>query len=338
MNKLLRCGVIGLGVGMRHAMSYMADPRCELVAVCDNDPALRQTASSQFHGAEFYGAWQEMLDGCELDVLSVASYDDAHADQVVAGLQEGMHVFCEKPLCQTTDELLRIRTAWVASGRHLMTNLVLRAAPAFKELRHQIREGVLGDIFAFEGDYLYGRLHKITEGWRGRIPFYSVMQGGGVHMVDLLQWCLGELPSTVVAVGNRIATRQSSFRYPDYAAATFCFPSGIIGRISANFGCLLPHQHMVRAYGTKATFLSDGSGARLISSRDTPQNEVSFPASLPADKGALITELLDGISAPDEHRIRTTESHLATMQICLAADEAMTSGQLVNISYESPRD
>ena len=53
-------------------------------------------------------------------------------------------------------------------------------------MRELIAAGELGELFHLEGDYDYGRRHKLTDGWRGRIPYYSVVLGGAIHMVDLL--------------------------------------------------------------------------------------------------------------------------------------------------------
>src|SRR5262249_60336434 len=120
----------------------------------------------------------------------------------------------------------------------------------------------------FAGDYRYGRVHKITEGWRRDVEDYSVLLGGGVHLVDLMLWLTGERPARVTAAGNRIATEGTAFRYLDFAAATYEFRSGLVGRITANFGCVHRHQHVVRLFGTLATALVDDEGPRLHTSRD----------------------------------------------------------------------
>ena len=151
----------------------------------------------------------------------------------------------------------------------LASNLVLRAAPLYRFAREQASAGSLGKLYAFDGDYLYGRLHKVTDGWRGKVDNYSVMLGGGVHLVDLMLWIAGELPSRVVATGNRISTANTAFRYEDFVAATFEFPSGLVGRITANFGSVHAHQHVVRLFGTEATLIYDDAGARLHRSRDS---------------------------------------------------------------------
>ena len=69
------------------------------------------------------------------------------------------------------------------------------------------------------------------------------MEGGGVHLLDLLLWITGERPTSVTAMGNRICTRGTAFRYDDYVAATLQAPSGLVSRVTANFGCVHRHHH-----------------------------------------------------------------------------------------------
>jgi predicted dehydrogenase len=334
MSDRLRCGVVGLGVGEQHALAYRNDPRCELVALCDGNSNKRAEVGARFPDVPMFASWQEMADAAKLDVVSIAGSDDTHADQVVSALERGLDVFAEKPLCQNSADLARIRLALEKSGRLLLTNLILRKAPAFVGLKEAIAAGELGALYAFDGDYLYGRLHKIVEGWRGQISFYSVIQGGAVHLIDLMQWCLGELPAEACAIGNQIASRNSAFRFPDFVATTFRFPSGLIGRITANFGCVHRHQHVVRAFGTKGTFISDSIGPRIIHAHDGDMTLLGSQSPLPTGKGFLIPDFLDAIECNDAGRSEIMRSHLQTMALCLAADESLATGHTVKISYE----
>jgi predicted dehydrogenase len=246
----------------------------------------------------------------------------------VAALRAGKHVFVEKPLCRSRRELSEIRSA--ADGRHLGCNLVLRAAPLYRWLREAIAAGELGTIYAFDGDYLYGRLEKITHGWRKNVEAYSVLQGGGVHLIDLMLWLTGQRPVRVSAAGSRIATAGSAFRYHDFVAATFVFSSGMVGRITANFASVHRHQHVLRVFGTKATFLFDDQGARLHTSRDpsaSPRRIEAAPE--PPEKGALVPEFMARIqsgAAPD------AAHEFDVMRACLAADDALASGAPVEVA------
>jgi predicted dehydrogenase len=329
----LRVGVIGLGVGEQHVRAFGADPSCAVVALCDLDEERLSAARVRWPDARTTTDAAEVLEDPEIDAVSIASYDDAHYAQVVAALRAGKHVFVEKPLCRSRVELAEIARLWrEREATVLASNLVLRAAPVYAWLRAQREELALGRVYAFDGDYLYGRLHKITDGWRGDVEDYSVLLGGGVHLVDLMLWITGERPSAVSAAGNRISTEGTAFRYLDFAAATFEFPSGLIGRITANFGSVQPHRHVVRVFGTAATAIVDDAGPRLYRSRDPakPPQKLDLD-NLPASKGALIPSFVERIAR--DGSAAETQHEFDVISACLAADGALGKGEKVDIDY-----
>jgi predicted dehydrogenase len=329
----LRVGVIGLGVGEQHVAGFRADPRCRVVAVCDLDEGRLAAARQADPELRVTTDDFELLGDPDLDVVSIASYDDVHYVQALRALEQGKHVFVEKPLCRSAEEVgglahaLRSRPELV-----LASNLVLRGSPLFHFARDQARAGAFGNVYAFDGDYLYGRLHKVTHGWRRDVDEYSVLLGGGIHLVDLMLWITGERPARVTASGNRISTEGTAFRYLDFAAATYEFPSGLVGRITANFGSVTPHHHVVRMFGTKATLISDDAGPRLYRSADP---ETSFErldaAPLPESKAVLIGDFVERIVGPA--RQDETQHELDVISACVAADAALASGVSVDIEY-----
>jgi predicted dehydrogenase len=331
----LGVAVVGLGVGEQHARTYQALERCQLRWLYDIEPGKAE------HLAETLGAgmparsFEQILRDPEVEVVSIASYDDAHGDQVVAALEAGKHVFVEKPLCRNLTELAAIKKAWRQrrGGAKLSSNLVLRTAPAYQWLKQKVNAGEFGALYAFDGEYLYGRLEKITAGWRREVAEYSVMQGGGVHLVDLLLWMTGERPVSVFAVGNRICTQHTAFRGQDYVTATLRFASGLIGRISANFGCVHRHQHVVRVFGSAATFVHDDVGPRLHLTRDPAATASPVAlAPLPPTKGALIAPFVSAILA-DEDLATHTQELFDAISICSACDESARAGSEVEVTY-----
>jgi len=317
----LGAAVVGLGVGEAHARALAADPRCRLVAVCDHDGEKARALGGALGGAKA-ASFADILADPAVSLVSIASFDDDHFGQALAALEAGKHVFVEKPLCRSLEELRVLAAARAARGLHLRSNLVLRAAPLWRWLADAVAAGELGEVYAFDGDYLYGRLEKVAEGWRKDVPDYSVMQGGGVHLVDLMLGLAGQRPVSVSASSSRIAARDTAFRYDDFSAAEWRFPSGLVGRVTANFGCVHRHQHAVRVFGTKATFIYDDMGARLHGSRDpgVAPRRIELAAK-PADKGVLLPDFVSAIvsgAAPASAAAREFD----LMAACLAADEA----------------
>ena len=140
-------------------------------------------------------------------------------------------------------------------------------------------------------------------------------------------------PASVTAVGNRLCTAGTPFGYDDYMAATFQFPSGLIGRITANFGCVHRHQHVVRVFGTRATFVSDDQGARLHTDSDPSVTAKALTlAALPASKGDLIPDFVRGIQQRDEARQQALYE-FDVVSACLAADQSAWAGAAIKVEH-----
>lgn len=330
---IINAGVIGLGVGAHHAAVLLRDERVRLTSIAELDERkFKDFAVLHPQTALRHRDAADIIADKDIGLLSIASFDEAHFDQVMAGLAQGKHIFVEKPLCQTPQQLKEAYRAWSGSGLGLSSNLLLRAAPLYMWLRDLIVRGDLGDVYAFDGDYLYGRLPKIIEGWRSETENYSVMEGGGIHIVDLMLALCGALPTHVQSAASKIVTRDMAFRYHDFHSAVFTFPSGLIGRVTANFGCVHKHQHAIRVFGTKGTFIYDDMGARLHLGRDHEQNvEMLDLAPKPAEKGVLLPGFINDILAGDVQARGQREFDL--MSVVLAADAALSYNQPMEIGY-----
>jgi predicted dehydrogenase len=331
----LRAGIIGLGVGERHIAGYRSHPDCAVAAVADFDPAKRDAARRAYPDLRVHDSADALLDDRDVDVVSIASYDEDHAAQVLRALAAGKHVFVEKPLCQTESELAAIRAALARRPElRLSSNLILRRTPRFRALKSRIASGEFGRLFHIESDYNYGRIHKIVEGWRGRQDFYSVMLGGGVHVVDLVTWLAGERVAEVAAFGNRIATAGTGFRFDDMVVAILRFENGLVGKVAANFACVFPHFHRLLVYGTEATFENGFARGRIWRSRDRDVEPLALDEAYPGTgKGDLIPPFIDTILGRGTPEVGEQDV-FAAMAVCLAIDEAARTDKVVKVAYE----
>ena len=192
--------IIGLGAaGTQHIAAYEA-AGVEVTHLCDLYRQKMWRTKSKVPALTLAANWRSVIG--KTDFLSIASYDHCHAEQVIAGLAAGQKVFCEKPLCLSLEELIQIKKT--ARSCHLSApsgvveavfarlgvNYPLRHVDLFKALKRDIEAGWFGDIYFISATYHWGRRHKMGE-WRGENP-YSMMMGGGIHMVDLVRWMSGE--------------------------------------------------------------------------------------------------------------------------------------------------
>jgi len=332
--KILSAGIIGLGVGEEHIAGYQSHPDCEVVALCDFSDEKLAMARDRYPGISLTSRADELLQDPDIDIVSIASYDNYHYQEIVQAINNNKHIFVEKPLCQYQSEAAHIRRLLQEKpALKLSSNLILRMAPRFRLLKQMITGGDMGQLFYVEGDYNYGRLHKITEGWRGKLDFYSVICGGGIHMLDLLLWLTGDRVIEVAACGNNISSRGSDFRYNDIVVSILKFQSGMVGKVTANFGCVSPHFHALQIYGTKATFINDRDYGRLFESRDPNQPAKKITADYPGThKGALIHSFVDSILNRSQPEV-TVEEIFGSISVCFAIERAMHESGSVMVEY-----
>ncbi len=326
----LAVGVIGLGVGAKHASAARLHDRAVVTHLCDHHAARLHEAGSDHPAARLTTDANEVLDDPDVDAVVIASYDGDHAQQVLHALRNGKHVFVEKPLC-TNGEELRAVDERLTAHPHLVlsSNLLLRREPRFVELKRRILAGELGTPYLLEGSYDFGRFEQLTDGWRGEAPDYSVMHGGGIHLIDLLLWMKDHPVQEVVAMSSDRASRGTTFSGKDLEVALVRFSDGSVGTLTANFASVAPHHHRVTIFGTEGTFVQNHLGAGYLHSRDPgapiERDASKYPA---AAKGVLIGDFLDaclGLTSPPV----PAADVLRAMAVSIAIEDSAASGAAV---------
>jgi predicted dehydrogenase len=335
VKKKIGVGVIGLGIGEKHVESYLADDRCVIKKVCDRDKTKINEFLLRYPNLDITENSEDILEAPDIDIVSIASYDNFHSKQIIQALTNKKHVFVEKPICLNSRELECIVAASNANSElQLTSNLILRRSPRFIKLQEMIKNNHFGKLYYIEGDYNYGRLHKITEGWRGDLPYYSVMHGGGIHIIDLLCWITGDKVIEVTAMGTDIATQNTKFKYHDTVVGLLRFNSGMIGKITANFACVYPHYHNLSLYGTESSFIQNHtSGAVIYETNDPSESPVRVNDPYPGVvKGDMIPDFITSIIEQREPSVSKKEVFDA-MSVSLAIEKSNNSKESVKVDY-----
>lgn len=192
----LRTAVVGHGgIGKLHAR--IARRYGELCAVCDTDASRLAEFDVQMRYTDYIG----MLEDARPDVVHICTPHYLHADMVVAALERGVNVLCEKPLCIKEADIARILDAEAASSAQLgvcMQNRYNSANLFAKRLTEE--EGCAPRNATGQMIWHRDAAYYASGAWRGRWD----TEGGGVlinqalHTLDLLIWFCGE-PDTVRA-------------------------------------------------------------------------------------------------------------------------------------------
>ena len=332
IHRKLKIGVIGLGVGEQHVIGYQRIPNVEVTDICDIDPSVLKIVGDRNDVPNRHQDYKQITENPNIDVVSIASYDNCHAIQAISAFENGKHVMIEKPLALNRHEAEAILRAQQDSGRFLSSNLVLRKSPRFQELKNWIAKGYFGEIVTIEGDYLHQILWKLTQGWRGEMEFYCVTYGGGIHMIDLMRWLLDEEIVEVCGMSNKKLTRGTKFNFDDTVTNLLKFKSGTVGRTTSNLGAQRPQIHGLSVYGTEKSFINDTPHAKLFhgdNSEDIEIVETNYPG---IDKFGLLPDFISSIRKGDEPEV-SAKDVFRVMDICFACYESLKAKKTVNVDY-----
>jgi myo-inositol 2-dehydrogenase/D-chiro-inositol 1-dehydrogenase len=252
----IRIGAIGLGrLGFQHAFNLrFSIPGVELVALCDmNEEKLKATATEW--GVPYtYTDFEAMIQNQELDAIAITSPSHLHTVQIAQALEQGLHVFSEKPLGTTVEEC-KIAEAAVEKHPELvfMLGFMRRYDPSYAYARKMVVEGKIGKPILFRG---YSQDPETAI--KGAIA-YAGHSGGqfidmAVHDIDLARWFMASDPKTIFAIGGCYAHPEfGQFKDGDNVSALMHLQNESMAFLFA--GRTAPHGYNVETeiVGTKGT-------------------------------------------------------------------------------------
>ena len=332
MKKNFNIGVIGLGVGERHIESYLKFG-CKVKKVFDFNKKKMLLIKKKYPSIKMCSSENEIFKDSEINIVSIASYDNYHFNQICKAIKNKKNIFVEKPIVLKESQLLKVFNLLKKNKNiYFYSNFILSESPVFIKLKSLIKKKQFGKIYSVDADYNYGRLKKITHGWRGKIPFYSVTLGGGIHLIDLISWMFDSNVLEVKSYGNKLCTNKKSFKYNDCVVSLLKFANGMIAKISSNFGCVYPHFHKLTIHGTKKTFENDIENIRIFTSRDKHGVKKIKNNYKNYYKGNAIKYFLKSIGK-QSLRKKLIERVFYSIKVCFAIERSIKTNTTVKINY-----
>jgi predicted dehydrogenase len=326
---MMRIAVVGAGyIGREHARAIQAHPEAELAVVVGtprSTEAVQRLAGET--GAAAATDYAAALSDGSIDVIYLCTPNRLHADQAVAALEAGKHVFCEKPLCTTLADCRRMIAAVERSGRQLMVGHTGRFQPIHVALRQMVSDGLLGEPCFCEAEYVHDLAPFLTgaghDWWRHPEEGQFAIIGGGCHPVDLLRWVAGEIVE-VSAYGARRGLE--GVEWDDTVVASLRFESGALGRCLVSVGAKTPYGFNFAVYGTRG---SVRNADLSLASVPGPEGWMRMPIAVLPEHHTCAEELEHFLNclrtgAPPLIDVRDGAQ---TVAVCLAIAEACRSGK-----------
>jgi predicted dehydrogenase len=315
----LKVGLIGLGyIGKIHATAYRNIPLCfsEPQCVANVTSVLRSQLDTEHplmdslgievrttNPDEFFSQQHDIVDICTPNVL--------HLEQTLLTLNQGSHVYCEKPLAMNLEEARSMQQAAEEAGVLTHVAFVLRYVPAIRQMKALLEAEAIGEILNFRAHMFHSSYLDPARpmSWRLR----NKDSGGGAfadlgaHLIDLTHYFLGDVArvsaQTRTFIQERPTAKDSSARekvdVDDWTHCQLTLKSGVPGHIEVtrmasgaaeetgfeiygSAGALI--FHISRPYSVRLHDLKQGRWLEGAIDVPTPQDERPISALWPSGK------------------------------------------------------
>ena len=211
----LRVGIVGAGIGINYAESFMRTEGAEVVALCASSTRNPGPAAARLGIESVFTSYEEMLARGELDIVAIATPNEFHHAMTLAALESGAHVLCDKPLAMDAGQALEMCRAAESRGARHIVPFWWRFLPAVTSAHALLADGSFG-----EPQFAYVRY--LNCGWGDphgpmRWQFERARAGSGAlgnvgsHAIHVLEWLAGDL----VRVCAHTAINVPERRWPD---------------------------------------------------------------------------------------------------------------------------
>ena len=214
----LSVGMVGYAfMGAAHSHAWRTAPRFfdlplrpRMAAVAGRDAEGVRAAADRLGWESTETSWQALVERDDIDLVDVCTPGHTHAEIVIAALEAGKHVLCEKPLANSVEEaeaMTRAAESAAADGVRAMVGFTYRRVPAISLARQLVAEGRLGTLHHVRAQYLQDWIVDPQAPLSWRLEKDKAGSGAlgdiGAHIIDITQFITGD---TITRVSGRLRT------------------------------------------------------------------------------------------------------------------------------------
>ncbi|MBR5881631.1 MAG: Gfo/Idh/MocA family oxidoreductase [Clostridia bacterium] len=263
----VRVGIIGLGNQGTHYMAGLFNPgkipNGVITALCDNNPAKIEAMKARTVGQDvaYFDNYVDMLDSGLCDMVMVVVPHYFHPEMVMACLERGIHVICDKPAGVYTKQVKEMNECAKKSGALFAMMFNQRTNCVYRKMREIVQAGGIGELQRVTWiitDWYRTQQYYDSGSWRATWEG----EGGGVlinqcpHQIDLVQWVVGEMP--VAINGFCQYGKWHDIEVEDEVTAFFRYKNGATGVFITTTG-EAPGTNRFEISGTKGKLLVEGN-------------------------------------------------------------------------------
>lgn len=315
-------------IGCRGHYYYLFDslaalPDLNLSAICsatdhDDEKIILERAAKYQCTPKVYSDYLQMLDTEKPAIVVISGPFELHSEMCIEALKRNIHIFCEKPLALTLEDLAKLENAWAKSNAQICAMLPYRYEPVFIEAHKSIKKGLLGKVKLIQAQKSY-KLGKRPDYYHKRATYGGTLPWVGSHAFDWIQWMAEESEIRKIWACQNAEDNGNNGEMEIVAQCQMELQNGVIASVSTDYlrpGTAESHgDDRIRVAGTKGVLeirdnklfiINDDGTKEIIPEKNSRKIFEDFALSIVNGETAAVS----------------SETSLAMTKMCLLAQKA----------------
>jgi predicted dehydrogenase len=338
-------------------LAYTSIPEFDIVGVCTRTAKSRASLINELGpGIAEFDEFETALKQCKPDAVCIASYPDTHYPFAKQALEQGCHVFTEKPLAETVNQCQELVDHAKSKGKALVVGYILRQHPSwikFVEIAKSLGRPLVMRMNLNQQSY-----GQQWETHKQLLSSVSPIVDCGVHYIDIMCQITGSRPVKVSGIGAQLSDELPNDQI-NYGHLQVTFEDGSVGWYEAGWGPMMSEtaffvKDVIGPKGSVSIVATEAAARGQSSSVDshTQTERLLVHRSRLNDSGDLVQDdsIVDLDDEPNHNELcrreqdfflqairgeidltEHQESAIRATEVVLAADQSFRNGETVQL-------
>ena len=219
---MIRVGIVGYGYwGPNVARNFNDAGGCRVVRICDGSRDALGRVQKALPGVDTTTALSDLVEAPDIDAVAVVTPVSTHFDVAKKALENGKHVFVEKPFTATSAQAEELIELAERNNLKIMVDHTFLFTGAVRKIKQLVDEDVLGQIYYYDSTRVNLGLFQHD---------VNVIWDLAPHDISIMDYVLGEKPEAILATGKN---HFSEYEYVAYV--TIYFSNNVIAHLNVNW-------------------------------------------------------------------------------------------------------
>lgn len=198
--------ILGTGNIGREMATALNEVNGEIYAVCNPKLEKSKAFADEFHIANSYNDYDEMIKDPKIDIVYIATPHNLHYEYILKSIKNGKHVFCEKAITVNAKQLDEVVAIAKEKNLVIVEGMTMFHMPLYKKLREIVKSGVIGKVKMVQVNFGSCKEYDVTNRFFSKELAGGALLDIGVYATSFARYFMESKPNVILTTAKYFET------------------------------------------------------------------------------------------------------------------------------------